>query len=383
MADRNRHIAAEARQRAQAWAEPGDEVTPVQQRRPFTSDAADRNSNGGAWSTEDGGPIVVGSSAAIVSQRRPGQQQQPPLQQRASETSAAHFKPDLPRGREPLSALHRQQVATPFDCPGCATRYEPPPPSGAGGGNAPRMPVLLVPCGHTLCRACIVAWTRRNPTTDKVAPPTCPLCESAFSGTAVNKAIVSMLPTLLNREEESGESMSNADVLARVSAGGTTELAPLPPALRRTIFAYASEEGHAILAERSARTALAHRRLALLRSDEAKLAEAELHDAAAASTSQAHVERALSGELASIEAELKRLEVERNVVLAQLGGVLQTKSQCAVREHECARRRDTLEAVAAVHHATAERHRSAVLDLTPSESVAQLLDAALVSSRPE
>jgi hypothetical protein len=377
MQERRNMIAVDARKRAQAWAEPdaSGAVTPVHGRRPHTSDEVGTRNAGAQDSRGQAGPIPVNASTDFLTRRHSNTTSPPAQQQPAAPYSLTH--------NAPLSALHygqdrKQQQApeapSPYTCPACRNTYQAP----SGQHRPAHLPVLLVPCGHSLCRACVVAWTKQQAAQEDGASkvdPTCPLCRAPFSGTAVNQAVVAMLPNALARDTQ--PMASQADALARATVAGTSELAPLPPALRRTIHDHASDDARASRAEEAARYALAHSRLARLRQEEAGLAATELQDAAASSTSQAVVERALSNELGLLEAELKRLELERNVVLSQLGEVLQRKAGCGVREHECARRHNALSAVADVHRATSDQQRHAAYDMVPSPAVLSLLDEAL------
>jgi hypothetical protein len=379
---RRQAIHAESKRRAKAWTDPeSGEVTPVS-RRPHTSDVSldQGGRNAGAHSGRDG-PVVVGASAEFVTRGRgsdgPRQAWAPPSGQDGGSSSSS-----VPRshrgaaGNPPLSALgdngpSRRTPASPYDCPACRSRYETPHTSE----RPARLPVLLVPCGHTMCKACIREWTRQQESTE----PTCPLCRRQFSGTAVNQAVVAMIPAANQREETASE--STADVLAQASAAASSHMAPLPPTLRRHIVAHATDEQRAAHAEQSARTALSHHRLYQLRNEEAGLAAAEHADAASVSGCQHAVQRALATELDAVEAEIKRLELQRTVVLTQLGEVLQKREGCSVREHECIARHEALRAVADVHSANAMRHRSLVLQLVPSPDVEADLDAEMRRGR--
>jgi hypothetical protein len=360
--NRRASIAAEARRRAQAWTDPDEtgSVTPVN-RRPSTSDVS---RNAGAFVDERGGPIHVGASADIVSRRQNtapvGNRYQPSAAQGVEGTAAGS-----PAGR----ATRAPAEDSPYVCPACRNYFQGP----TDNAKPPQLPVLLVPCGHTVCRTCVVQWTRER--NEKSHEPTCPLCQRPFSGTSVNQAVVAMMPSVARREAD--PSASSADAVAHASAAGASAIAPLPPPLRRALHEQATDDLRATRAEENARVALAHARLALLRRDEARLAQAEVEDADATSRSQQAVEAALTGELQGIEAEIKRLELERTVVLSQLGDVIQNRARCGVRAFEATRRREALHSLTAVHRTTADQYRNATLDMVPGTAVASQLDDAM------
>ena len=375
--NRRNQIAAESRRRAKAWTDPeSGEVTPVS-RRPHTSDV-DGGAGRNAGAIPRDGPVVVGASAEFVS--RNSRHEGPRQAWAGNESSTCSPGRSEQHGQgggrnqhhTPLQNLavpegERQQPSSPYDCPACGSRYDSVPQQNT---DAPQrhIPVLLVPCGHTMCRSCVREWTKRQEATE----PTCPLCRTPFSGTAVNQAVAAMVPAANQRESVASE--STADVLAQASAAASSHMAPLPPELRRYIHEHATDDQRASHAEQSARTALSHHRLHQLRREEASLAAAEHADAASTSGCQHAVQRALAHELGNVEAELKRLELQRTVVLTQLGEVLQKRERCTVREHECVVRHNALTAVADVHTANAMRHRSLVLQLVPSPSVEATLD---------
>jgi hypothetical protein len=319
---RQRAVAAQAYQRAQAWAEPNedDNNNPV----PTSGGRSSIGGNGGALSGE--APHVA-SSAQFVASRR-GQPARP---------------------------------AGPFECPVCGHTYGGQQPSSNAAPPGPdRSPVLLVPCGHTACRHCIRSRSVSVSSKQQAAPATCPCCGEPFSATAFNRAVLTGLPS---------HAMGSVDV----TASAASELAPLPPTIRRTIHEFAADLQTAEEAEGAIRIALAHQRLAELRAGELGVAQSELQDAVSAAGSQGTVHVALGNELQHIEAELKRLELERQLVVTQLLEALQHKAHSDVRVFTCVSRERRIAEEAMKHRERANAELNRALHLVPSDALAAAL----------
>lgn len=378
-ATRRRIIASEAQHRAQAWMEP-DESSDGGAPRPSSSNmplsvqasAAPRQHGGAVREFGGGGggmPTSVTNSAQFIhysAKHNPGNGHQslPSQPNHHSSSSTVQFKlGDRGSGGAEASV---------FFCTLCTHRFTESSPAP---GTTDRSPVLLIPCGHTVCRACVKASARGaggQPAQGNSPPPSCPVCGVAFSATAYNKAIVASLPAFI-AQSASG----SGDALQDARSAAVADMAPLPPALRRALHEAAVDLTSAEAAETATRIALAHQRLASLRAGELSVAESEVHDASSSFGSQATVHDALGAELVQIEAEIRRLEVERQVVVTQLTDALQRRAHGEVRIVDCNRRyRRIAEAAAAHRHCAAAEARIA-MNLVPSEAVAAVLNAPL------
>ena len=195
-------------------------------------------------------------------------------------------------------------------------------------------PVLLIPCGHTVCATCVVSVSSASD-----GDSSCPCCHSVVAFQEKNIPLEGLISAAsVTRDQQKQEDTFRSIRGGLMPGGGVLSAAveegPLPPTLRRQIYDVCREEA-AVQAEMFARRVLAHRRRAAMRQREQEDSFRELTDATAIVRRKSAVGAKLQEELQSVEAQIQQLKQERQLVLTQLSETWQERMQAAVREQEC------------------------------------------------
>ncbi len=251
------------------------------------------------------------------------------------------------------------RFANEIHCPKCRMMYDDHNNNNTSAGiqqDLLRVPVKVVPCGHTACRPCLrshynsMVAGASNQGQQQQVQPSCPLCFQQIEITQFDEAALTLLRSAqtemlafqhqhqINNYQNQNfyhntSSFIPPDSMEMTSVQST--LGPLHPSIRDQIFSKCLRSEDAPKAEQVARSIGTLKRSIDFSKTEYDAAKEERDAAGYSVESKTTVVSTLQTELRDMDEKIKQMNLDRQVILHQLQSAIGEQTSCRKYHTEC------------------------------------------------